>query len=1148
MNPRQSVEDIFHHARELGAGKQRDAYLEKACAEDPKVLRRVESLLRADEAVAVDFLDCEPGQLVSRDGERSIGPYRILDVLGRGSQATIYRAQHETLRRTVALKVLRNLSLSAGVAEQRFRREAEVTASIHHPGICGVYETGDSGGHFWIALQYVPGRTLAEHLEEHCNKHGDVVVTLSIPELAAGTGAGDEELASGNRSDVTRLILFVERVARALHVAHEHGLVHRDIKPGNVMVSEQGMPVVLDFGIAHAAESVGGGAGLTRTTDVLGTPHYMAPEQLLGDLQAVDRRTDVYALGLTLFECLTGRRPFDGPTRDALYRRILTEEPDSARHLNDKIPRDLDVVLMTAIDKQRGRRYRTALEFAEDLRRVRHSQPIAARPISTLGRMARWARRSPVVAASLLLAFLSMALGLGASLVFLQDSRAALSREQQARFQWYDSVSREVAAQDMRGEFTFLQAQQRQLMQLMIEADIPGFGDVLVRDRGEMGPTETPVIRVPVMRGQALADREQQLEGAAGVCASDWYHEQARVIMSEMMSHRRTPTNVASLLQFSELSLQHLEVIDNADLRKVRARAFLVDVLLDMRRYRRAEQLAHNYLEQERRSRARKSVHVALYRSRLGAAYLGQGRVEEAREHLLDCTEAIVRAYPETWFAFRAQANLLQLLDESAANGQEAAAAPQLRQQTRLDLCRGIAKASNYGHTSLSHWFSQCVKAALGGDGHDLWLWMSRETVLWDRRSISGDLDRVIGNLDTLIKKHGLTDGRVMALLATPFTGIGMAAGPGVDRVRALRKMIAMCDGLPEAKDSEIYLTTVVFLARDYTSRGELREAELRLNIAQGLPLAVSGSPLGAFVDGALGAYKMRCGELEQAAELLTSARDVEMRWFVPSDARAHRATADLIEVHSAAGHLQNAVVLHEARLQALDLARFRLDYARTLASFGDYAGALRQVEIADDMRQVDRAVHRLQAEILFLSGDLAGSVRCVEASIARGDETYSFVAARYLLAGGKPAEALVHFEASKLWGCLDVVGYWRDYALALAQLGREQDARVLLQDLVEQEPGTGWRRAALAQFLMRVPNPSPGDLGLAVKSAQEAHERSGQCHAEMFALVAEALHANGDDAGAIEMMAKCLECMTGDAQWLRREDARERLRRYQGR
>lgn len=208
----------------------------------------------------------------------------------------VYLADDVRLGRRVALKVL---SPALGVSErliQRFKREAEAAARIDHPGVCAVHDAGVDRGHSYIAMNYVEGETLAEKIAR---------------------SAHDGAAARRARSDLMPMVHLVEQAARAVHAAHEEGVIHRDLKPANIMITPDGRPVVLDFGLARDEQSA---LALTVSGDLFGTPPYMAPEQIQPQLGRPDRRTDVYALGATLYECLTLRRPFEAPTREGLYR------------------------------------------------------------------------------------------------------------------------------------------------------------------------------------------------------------------------------------------------------------------------------------------------------------------------------------------------------------------------------------------------------------------------------------------------------------------------------------------------------------------------------------------------------------------------------------------------------------------------------------------------------------------------------------------------------------------------------------------------------------------------------------------------------------------------------------------------------------
>jgi len=227
-------------------------------------------------------------------------------------------------------------------------------------------------------------------------------------------------------------VRIVERTARALHAAHEAGLVHRDVKPGNIMITPDGSPVVVDFGLVRDEDS--DAQTLTRTGELMGTPAYMAPEQVDRDLGREDRRTDVHALGVTLYECLTLERPFESATREQLYRQILKAEPPDPRKRNPRIPVDLKVILQTALEKDRNRRYQTAEAFAEDLRRWREHEPIRAKPIGRVRRVAKWTRRHPAKAVAIAGVALVL-LGIGGLLIVerIDRNRAVAGYLREAR-------------------------------------------------------------------------------------------------------------------------------------------------------------------------------------------------------------------------------------------------------------------------------------------------------------------------------------------------------------------------------------------------------------------------------------------------------------------------------------------------------------------------------------------------------------------------------------------------------------------------------------------------------------------------------------------------------------------------------------------
>jgi WD40 repeat protein/serine/threonine protein kinase len=374
------------------------------------------------------------------DGEptpagRRVGHYRIIDELGRGSQGQVYLAEDTRLSRRVALKVLSASFAPSSSAIHRFQREAAAASKLDHPGICSIYEAGTADGVPYIAMRHIEGETLAKQIASSREKAVTAMETLAADSPEPPPAGGDSSTAGSGtppstREEILSAVHLIERAARALHSAHEAGLIHRDIKPGNIMVTHEGDPVILDFGLARDVDS--DVQTITHSGDLLGTPAYMSPEQLLAQRIPLDRRTDIYSLGVTLYERLTLQRPFDAPTREGLYQKILAANAIDPRRLNSHIPRDLKVVLETALERDRGRRYKTAFDFAEDLRRVRSYEPIKARPAGPIIRFQRWTQRNPVLATATLGLFLLLASGLAISLVLLrkvEEEREAAKKE-----------------------------------------------------------------------------------------------------------------------------------------------------------------------------------------------------------------------------------------------------------------------------------------------------------------------------------------------------------------------------------------------------------------------------------------------------------------------------------------------------------------------------------------------------------------------------------------------------------------------------------------------------------------------------------------------------------------------------------------------
>ncbi|HGY91141.1 MAG TPA: hypothetical protein ENK43_08230 [Planctomycetes bacterium] len=362
----------------------------------------------------------------SEPAHKTIAHFTLLRLLGSGGQGEVYLAEDNRLHRKVALKLLsRRLDFVDPTQRSRivarFAREAEVASRLDHPGICSVYEFGEANGLPWIAMQLVDGSSLQQRIAESQGtkgpdapaEHDDFISTVAIPDARrhdAQHPSGAGRSGGPAKPEILRIVRFFEDAAEALHEAHEAGLVHRDIKPGNLMVTPSGGAMILDFGLAH--DERGDGPQLTMTGDFMGTPAYMSPEQLAANRIRVDRRSDIYSLGVALFESLTLQRPFESPTREGLYRKISFEPTPSLRRLNPEIPRDLEVVVHRCLEKNPDRRYQTARDLALDLQRFQRFEPIQARPAGRITRLTLWARRNPVIASLGSALFLFLVAGL----------------------------------------------------------------------------------------------------------------------------------------------------------------------------------------------------------------------------------------------------------------------------------------------------------------------------------------------------------------------------------------------------------------------------------------------------------------------------------------------------------------------------------------------------------------------------------------------------------------------------------------------------------------------------------------------------------------------------------------------------------------
>ena len=397
MNPErwQEVKKVLQVALERGPA-ERQAYLDGACAE-PSLRREVESLIAAHEQAGSSFMESTPAAGKPRNEPSSqplksgtkLGPYEIVAPLGAGGMGVVYRAHDQRLQRDVAIKVLTTGLLASDLARSRFHKEALALAKLSHPHIAVIYDVGEEAGVDYLVMECVPGESLADKL-----KLG------ALPETEVGS--------------------LGEQIAAALEEAHEHGVVHRDLKPSNVMVTPKGQVKVLDFGLAKLLAPEGTGESTqsqAETREAGGTPPYMAPEQLRGEL--IDARTDLWALGALLYEAATGQRPFRETLHARLIDAILHEQPAAPRLVNPKLSPGMAAILQKALQKDRNCRYQTTAELRADLKSLQQGRALEYSGVAVVA--TRKGRRR--VAASVL-----SVLVIGAALIAVPQARREILR------------------------------------------------------------------------------------------------------------------------------------------------------------------------------------------------------------------------------------------------------------------------------------------------------------------------------------------------------------------------------------------------------------------------------------------------------------------------------------------------------------------------------------------------------------------------------------------------------------------------------------------------------------------------------------------------------------------------------------------------
>ncbi len=375
LDPQESAFDAF--LDQLLQGAEIDA--EEFIARHPSLSNEEASQVRrfCNGVTKADSAECgiTNGAIETEASDLSpferIGGFRLIKRIGSGGMGTVFLGEDEALGRLVAVKILSPDHAPGGDRGARFFREARAIAKLHHPHVVTLHNVGEEGGLRYLVMEYLPGRNLAD---------------------AMAAAAAD-----GGRIPAADVLRYGTEIAEALSAAHAAGIIHRDVKPSNIRLVDDGRAVLVDFGVAYDE----GAATLTASGAFCGSPRYASPEQVDAKT-AIDVRTDIYSLGATLYEALTNVAPFRGETRERLFRSILEHDPLPLRRLVPGLSRDLEAVILTALEKDPKRRHPTAAAFAADLIAVREGRQVSVRPVSVLGKAMRRARRQPVKAALML--------------------------------------------------------------------------------------------------------------------------------------------------------------------------------------------------------------------------------------------------------------------------------------------------------------------------------------------------------------------------------------------------------------------------------------------------------------------------------------------------------------------------------------------------------------------------------------------------------------------------------------------------------------------------------------------------------------------------------------------------------------------------
>jgi eukaryotic-like serine/threonine-protein kinase len=824
--------DLFDKCQErIQAGERID--LETLVAQHPAWADQIRQLLPAIQRLATigQPLDSARSRLVDNDrgllaadgdatgGGRNFGDFRIIREVGRGGMGIVYEAEQISLARKVALKVLPAAATLDARAIERFQLEARVAGWLRHPGIVSVFGVGDVDGMPYYAMPYIEGGSLADLIAEL--RGFAAAPAESFPSaLASGMLSGRFEptrrgmngqrlpgaiaavsllrpaLSIKSASYVRSVVRLGIQAAEALGYAHDQGIVHRDVKPANLLLDPYGDLWVADFGMAD----VQGNAGLTMTGDTPGTLRYMSPEQAAGRRALVDRRSDVYSLGATLYELLTLQPAVPGTDRQDILRRIAEEEPASIRKLVPTVPFDLATIVAKALAKDPVNRYETAWDLADDLRRFQDGQPILARPVGPLARSWRWCRRKPALAALAAGLVISVVVGFAGITWAWRDAvrlrRTAQVAEREAKAAAANALA-QVAKSDAINRFLTSKLPSHRAAGLDQSAVRAAELDVLDRAANEVGRSfgDQPEIEVEIR--EIIASRYHVL------AAYEKCEAQYRAVLKTM---ERIPAKAPHLIR-AELGhcLWHLRRYDEAeallvpavdelirdrgptDRNTINCARYLESVYESQKRYVDAEPLMRRLLANSKASLGESHPETVMALHSVGGVLRKQKKYAESEQTLRQCLDRSREVLgPRHSFTLRSLYSLGEVLEES---GHPELAEPLLREC--LEMQTKVVGSEAHDTLQTMSALASTLKTRGQLDEAEVLL---RRCLDGLRRLAPGDEDELTATtelLDEVIKvRAGLVAGRGFA------TSSASAPAPSVSN--AAHEQAARRDGKPD--------------------------------------------------------------------------------------------------------------------------------------------------------------------------------------------------------------------------------------------------------------------------------------------------------------------------------------------------------------